>query len=200
MIRNASAVFGEPGLPSHEGISLSEAFRKHQTFDVKVAYSGFPVKEGCGSAVIDRFSLAIPVLTDAKEEAWQFLKSTLSERLQSVKKLFYDGIPINKGVFQENIMKLKEYTQDFDPAFLQGALAGDLTAGSASLYWTPVTQQWMVDEFTDLLADITIVDEIDPHFEAIVTEEIAKYCDGRQTAEEAARNIAERVELYADEQ
>jgi hypothetical protein len=58
----------------------------------------------------------------------------------------------------------------------------------------------MVDAFLNLLPNITLVDEVDPHVEAIVTEEITKYCDGRQTAEEAARNIAERVELYRDEQ
>jgi len=58
----------------------------------------------------------------------------------------------------------------------------------------------MVDEFLELLGDISIVDEVDRNVEVIVTEEIEKYCDGRQTAEEAARNIAERVELYRDEQ
>ena len=58
----------------------------------------------------------------------------------------------------------------------------------------------MADALVDLLSDITLVDEVDPHVEAIVTEEMTKYCDGRQTAEEAARNISERVELYRDEQ
>ena len=200
MIRNASAVFGEPGLPSKEGSSLSEAFRVHRTFHVKAAYSGFPVKEGCGSALINRFSLAIPASSEVQEEAWRFLKSTLSEKYQSAKKLFFDGIPVHKNVFQENVVKLKEYTQDYDPAFLQGALGGDLSGGASSVYWTPATEQWMVDSLIRLLGDITLVDEVDPYVEAIVTEEIDKYCDGRQTAEEAARNIAERVELYRDEQ
>ena len=67
-------------------------------------------------------------------------------------------------------------------------------------FWYPATRQWMADALVDLLPDIAKVDEVDPHVEAIVTEEIEKYCDGRQTAEEAARNIAERVELYRDEQ
>ena len=91
---------------------------------------------------------------------------------------------------------------DEDPSFHVSFVVevGESDAKEEVRYLIPTLQEWMVDEFIALLGDITIVDEVDPHVEAIVTEEIDKYCDGRQTAEEAARNIAERVELYRDEQ
>ncbi len=175
---------------------------------VQVCFSGFPVKEGCGSAVINRLTLAIPETTDTREEAWQFLKCTLSEQLQSKQKLCLEGIPVLKSVFDQYMAKLIAYVQPGegftnkeDPYYLsQGCYGLDPETGEELWFTDPATRQWMADALVDLLPDITLVDEVDPHVEAIVTEEITKYCDGRQTAEEAARNIAERVELYRDEQ
>ena len=93
------------------------------------------------------------------------------------------------------------FTNKEDPYYLsQGCYGLDPETGEELWFTDPATQQWMVDAFMNLLPNITLVDELDPNVESIVTEEITKYCDGRQTAEEAARNIAERVELYRDEQ
>ena len=177
---------------------------------VQVSFSGFPVKEGSGSAVINQLTLAIPQAADAQEEAWQFLKCTLSEQYQSQKKLCLEGIPVLKSTFEQYMKMLIDYknlapegvsTNENDPLWMGGGGGGsDPETGEDIIYWYPATRQWMADALVDLLPDITKVDEVDPNVEVIVTEEINKYCDGRQTAEEAARNIAERVELYRDEQ
>ncbi|MBQ7602167.1 MAG: extracellular solute-binding protein [Lachnospiraceae bacterium] len=174
---------------------------------VQVAFSGFPVKEGCGSAVINQLTLAIPQAADARVEAWQFLKCTLSEQYQSQKKLCLDGIPVLKSTFEQYVAMLIAYetpagifTNENDPDIMSAYGVDDPETGKEIKFYIPATQQWMADALVDLLPDITKVDEVDPHVETIVTEEIGKYCDGRQTAEEAARNIAERVELYRDEQ
>jgi hypothetical protein len=168
---------------------------------VRVAFSGFPVKNGCGSALIDCVSLAIPSATESSKEAWKFLKSTLSEEYQSKKKLSYNAVPISKDVFQHYVERMMVYeNQEDDPAYLAGGGLGGTGLEDRITYWYPVTQQWMVDAFINLLGDITIVDEVDPNVESILIEEIAKYCEGRQTAEEAANNIKERAELYVDEQ
>ncbi len=197
-LRHASAALGEAhDQKEHIGEDLSAFFRNVGT---KVTYSGFPVKEGCGSAVIDRLTLAIPVGTEAPEEAWGFLKSTLAEDYQSIKRLSGDAIPVSRKVFQENVEHLMEYTRENDPYYAAGFGGNNPETGWNVSFWIPATQQWMVDAFMNLLPNITLVDEVDANVEAIVTEEIEKYCDGRQTAEEAARNIVERVELYRDEQ
>ncbi len=197
-LRHASAALGEAhDQKEHIGGDLPAFFRNVGT---KVTYSGFPVKEGCGSAVIDRLTLAIPVGTEAPEEAWGFLKSTLAEDYQSIKRLSGDAVPVSRKVFQENVERLMEYTRENDPYYASGFGGNNPETGWNVSFWIPATQQWMVDAFMNLLPNITLVDEVDPNVEAIVTEEIEKYCDGRQTAEEAARNIAERVELYRDEQ
>ena len=197
-LRHASAALGEVhDQKEHIGGDLPAFFRNVGT---KVTYSGFPVKEGCGSAVIDRLTLAIPVGTEAPEEAWGFLKSTLAEDYQSIKRLSGDAVPVSRKVFQENVERLMEYTRENDPYYAAGFGGSNPETGWNVSFWIPATQQWMVDAFMNLLPNITLVDELDPNVETIVTEEIDKYCDGRQTAEEAARNIAERVELYRDEQ
>ena len=200
--RMAAAVFGEIGMPPHEGISIPEAKRLYP-YDVPVAYSGFPVKEGAGSSLINCLSLAVPTSTEASDEAWSFLKCTLSEAYQSNRDLSFTGVPVHKGVFQYYVERMLENENSDDDPFRTrgvGIFADDSKPGLQGYYWYPVLKQYMVDAFVNLLADITLVDEVDPNVEAIVTEEIEKYCDGRQTAEEAARNIAERVELYRDEQ
>ena len=195
--RWASAELGEPmpeGLPY--GVRTEEEFIEYfRSIGIQVTFSGFPVKEGCGSALINRLSLAIPVRSEDPESAWRFLKSTLSGEYQSTRKLTNESIPVSREVFYTMTEKLiNELDRTIDRETWSGGASGGFS------WWTPLLQQWMVDEFVDLLSDITLVDEVDPHVETIVTEEITKYCDGRQTAEEAARNIAERVELYRDEQ
>ena len=202
VLREASAVFDEPyafgmRFESEEGIT-----KYLQSIGARITYSGFPVKEGCGSAVINKFTLSIPSATDAREEAWAFLKCTLAEAYQSQEDIPYYAIPVNRNAFQHLVEKQIEYQDEsVDPCRSQ--VIGDISTlyeERRALWRYPALQQWMVDAFMNLLPEITKVDEVDANVEAIVTEEIDKYCDGRQTAEEAARNIAERVELYRDEQ
>ncbi len=201
--RWASAWLGET-MPDYfpEGVKTEEEIIGYLgQIGIRVTFSGFPVKEGCGSALINRLSLAIPAGSEDPESAWIFLKSTLSGEYQSRRKLTNDSIPVSKEVFYTFTEKLiNDPDKTIDGELYRGYSGPNLLGDEPFFWWTPVLQQWMVDEFVDLLSDITLIDEVDPNVEAIVTEEIGKYCDGRQTAEEAARNIAERVELYRDEQ
>ena len=172
-----------------------------RSIGIQVTFSGFPVREGCGSAIINSLSLAIPTGSEDPESAWRFLKFTLSGEYQSIRKLTYDSIPVSREVFYaftEELINNPDRTIDPELHTCNGG--ANLLADKPFFWWFPTLHQWMVDAFMNLLPDITLVDELDPNVEAIVTEEIDKYCDGRQTAEEAARNIAERVELYRDEQ
>ena len=201
--RWASAYLGET-MPKDfpYGINTEEEAREYlREIGIRVTFSGFPVKEGCGSALINRLSLAIPARSEDIESAWRFLKSTLSGEYQSMRKLTNESIPASKEVFYTFTEKLiNNPDRTIDPWGDSQSIALDLLTDEEFCWWPSALHQWMVDEFVDLLSDITLVDEVDPNVEAIVTEEIGKYCDGRQTAEEAARNIAERVELYRDEQ
>ncbi len=203
-VRFASTYLGKPiGRIKWSEMTEEERAEAYRNAGVRLSYSGFPVKNGCGSAVINLFSLAIPAQTEKVESAWDFLKHTLSDSYQSIKKLASEVVPTNKASFNNYSQQLFSYQSlEEDPSF---HVSFAVEVGESELkeevrYLIPTLQEWMVDEFLALLGDITIVDEVDPHVEAIVTEEIEKYCDGRQTAEEAARNIAERVELYRDEQ
>ena len=203
-VRFASAYLGKPvDRNQWSGMTWEEKTEAYHKAGVRLAFSGFPVKDGCGSAVINVFSLAIPSQTDRVGDAWAFLKQSLSESCQSIKRLSQEAVSINKASFEQFVQRLFSYQSiDDDPSYLQSFIVevGESEPKEEVRYLTPTLQQWMVDEFLELLGDISIVDEVDPHVETIVTEEITKYCAGRQTAEEAARNIAERVELYRDEQ
>ena len=201
--RWASAYLGEPMPEVYPyGVKTEEESLKYlRQIGIHVTFSGFPVREGCGSALINSLSLAIPTGLEYPENAWRFLKFTLSGEYQSIRKLTYDSIPVSREVFYAFTEKLiNDPDRTIDPELYSGNGRPNLLADEPFFWWLPTLHQWMVDEFVDLLSDITLVDEVDPNVEAIVTEEIGKYCDGRQTAEEAARNIAERVELYRDEQ
>jgi ABC-type glycerol-3-phosphate transport system substrate-binding protein len=203
-VRFASAFLGKPvDRNQWSGMTEEERAEAYRNAGIRLSYSGFPVKNGCGSAVINLFSLAIPAQTDRVGDAWAFLKQSLSESCQSIKRLSQDAVSINKASFEQFVQRLFSYQSiDDDPSYLQffTVEVGESEPKEEVRYLTPTLQQWMVDSFIDLLGDITVVDEVDRNVEVIVTEEITKYCDGRQTAEEAARNIAERVELYRDEQ
>ena len=138
--RMAAAVYGKIGLPPHEGISIPEAKRLYP-YDVPVTYSGFPVKEGCGSALVNCLSFAVSAGTEASEEAWEFLKYTLSEDYQSIRNLAATGIPVNRSVFQHFVDRMIAYeTEDDDPHRTQGLPLwhDDSKGGVGGYYWYPV--------------------------------------------------------------
>ena len=197
-LRKASVYLDQPSLfPIPDEI---DSIEYRHNIGVQVTFSGFPVKEGCGTALINCLPLAVSSATEVRDEAWGFLKYLLSEEYQSVRKLCSNAIPVRKDVFNHNVERLMAYQdENDDPAYLQGGGGQVSETGEDITYWTPVTQQWMVDAFLGLLPNITKLDEVDPYVEAILTEEIGKYCDDRQTAEEAAINIKERIKLYVDE-
>ena len=197
LFRNASAYFGE----TKEGYANPELQPEAvQNTGEKVVMSGFPVKEGAGSALINCLSLAIPSSTMSGKAAWNFLKYTLSERYQSSEHFVHMTFPVLQSAFKSYVEGLLEYDHTTDPQWGTSFSIPDPDTGVELIYWIPPTKQWMIDDLKDLLSEIRYVDETDPKIEQIILEEVDKVANGRQTAEEAARNIAERVELYRDEQ
>ncbi len=196
LFRNASAFFGETKDGYSDPENQSEAL---QSTGEKVVMSGFPVKEGAGSALINCLSLAIPSATMNPKAAWDFLKSTLSERYQSSGQFIHMTFPVRKSAFESYVKDLLQYDYTTDPAWGASFSIPDPDTGIELIYWIPPTKQWMIDDFKKLLSEIRYVDEVDSKIEQIILEEVDKAANGRQTAEEAARNIAERVELYRDE-
>ena len=197
LFRNASAYFGE----TKEGYANPELQPEAiQNTGEKVVMSGFPVKEGAGSALINCLSLAIPSSTMSGKAAWNFLKYTLSERYQSSEHFVHMTFPVLQSAFKSYVEGLLEYDHTTDPQWGASFSIPDPDTGVELIYWIPPTKQWMIDDLKELLSEIRYVDETDPKIEQIILEEVDKAANGRQTAEEAAKNIAERAELYRDEQ
>ncbi len=195
--RLASAYMGD----TKELPSTGDITKSFISSGTRVVMSGFPVKEGGGSSVIDCLSLSVPSSSENPNGAWGFLKYTLSDRYQSFRQFAMQTIPVKKSVFYAFTDGLLRYESvDDDPYWCAGIGIPDPDTKIDLMYLVPSTKQWMLNEFTSLLSEIQRVDETDSKVEEIILEEVNKTADGHQTAEEAARNIAERVGLYADEQ
>ena len=165
-----------------------------------VVFSGFPVKKGCGSAIINRLSFEIPESGHKADLAWVFLKYTLSDAFQEGEIQYrYTTVPVKKSVFEYDTDRLIAYEDAPDPLQAGGLGMIDHITGESYTCHYPALQVWMRDSFYKLLEDITTLDEADSKIEEIILEEVTRCANEECSAKQAAEMIVNRVALYAME-
>ena len=166
-------------------------------FGEKMVVKGYP-GHGTGVAVNMGYdTVGIYSYSKYPEGAWDFLEfylgATWLEEYDSVASAF-GGFPINRQVFEKELEdSMREYTEDGKRRTLsQGE--GDRPSFYAN------TQE----DVDDLRKVIALADrrafDITSVIIGIVEEEVSGYYAGAATAEQTAKKIQNRVQLYLDEQ
>jgi len=200
-LREASGMLGTPNYEDKlEGIVEDPEKAPYSVEPVQTVFSGFPVKEGCGTAVIDLLSLSITSGSEKKEEAWDFLKYTLSEDFQTSEIVLDHTIPVRAEVMEDYIRNCYKEPYRYDPWY--ETYLGTMDPETGVPYYIPVApmKPWVYDEFLAILDDVEIIDEADSQIEMILMEEVKKIRNGECSIPVAAESVSERVKLYAAEQ
>lgn len=152
---------------------------------------GYPLMDGETFPIdICRDAMAINAASPNKEGAWEFLQTFLEEDYQ--KDVIKDGFsyiwgwPVYKSMIEESLVESRKET-----TLWNGKLLSEVTD----------------EEIAQFLEIVQDADHLSTHhgiipveIETIVSEETQAYFNGGMSAEKAAENIQNRVQLVLDEQ
>ena len=169
-------------------------FERAQFAD-RVTAVGFPCENGTGTAFVlpSGISISAKADKDIQAGAWQFVKRLLSQEYQDMA----DGFPVRN----DSLQKLAEHDMTHDPDRINNAITimGSMAlSASVSDIGEPTRED--VEKVMEIIETTDKTLRFDQTALDIISEEAAEYYGGSRTAEEAARLIQMRVQLYLTEQ
>lgn len=164
-------------------------------FGGDVAYIGFPTESGMGSYISANECFAISSKSRNKEGAWEFLRYYLTEEYQS--ELSW-GMPVQKKYFDEMAQQGTERPfwinedgtkEEYDDTFYMNG---------EEIKLDPLSQE-QVDEIVAFVLSIDKCYYYNENVMNIINEEMPAFYTGQKTAQEVAKTIQNRTQLYVDE-
>lgn len=154
---------------------------------------GFPTTDGNGAVLSVYGGLAISAKCGAKEGAWEFVKSTLSDEFQSS----MWSLPVTESAFDAMIEKAREpeyYMQDGEKVYV------DSTSyiGETEYKLGEITDE-DVQRLKDYINGATFSGYYDEDLMEIITEDAGAFFAGDKSADETAGMIQNRVKTYLGE-
>jgi len=152
---------------------------------------GFPVDDGVGSLMLPLSLFGIGEDAQNPSGAWAFLRFLLTVKQEEM----LDGIPVSRSVFEE----WADHSMNPPPIGDNPHLTNEVFVDGVLIELTPITQDQVnrTLEMIETLGEVLVNgNEIVMH---IVAEEVSDFLRGHRSAEDAARIIQNRVQLYVSE-
>lgn len=185
-------------------------FTDFQTYDYyfggkgSAAYIGYPTSDGSsGSALSLGTGYGMSAACANKDAVWEFLRTFLSENNEIW------GLPVNRKLFDE--MKKEAMTPDY-MTDEEGNVVLDengekiefshmsMSFGDGNTIEIYAMTQEEADQLEKLIQNTTKTIERDDQVTQLVAEEAQAYFNGQKSAEEVARLIQSKVNIYVNEQ
>jgi ABC-type glycerol-3-phosphate transport system substrate-binding protein len=173
----------------------------NKIFDDQATFVGYPTGtgEGNGSAFYMDTTLAMSSTCQNKEGAWEFIRILLTEDYQEENSWWF---PTNKTMFD------KKLEEAMTPEYRTDPETGEQVELSKSTWWVTDDETLEVYHMTeadrDMLMDIinntTHVMNYDSDIYEVISEDAEAYFAGQKTAEEVAKLIQSRMNIYVNEQ
>lgn len=175
-----------------------------KTFGGSSTCVGFPTNNGVGNILAMADSYAMSSSCQNKEAAWQFLRNFLTEDYQN--NSYY--LPTNKNAFEKNLERGMEvtYQQDANGNYILDENGeripqsrGTLSDG-VSTYEIYATSPRQAEQLREVIDSATKMMDYDTSIIDIVKEQAAAYFAGQKSAEETAKLIQSKANIYINEQ
>jgi ABC-type glycerol-3-phosphate transport system substrate-binding protein len=175
----------------------------------KITYIGYPTAHGTGNMI--SFSgdsgYAMSSKSPYKDAAWQFLRSFFTKEYQDENVY---SLPSRLDVFDEKAEQAStiQYQQNEEGQFLLDENGERMPIVRASM-WNKDTQQTeeiycltedQVQQIRELILTTTKVADYNQEILDIVKEQAAPFFAGQKTAEEVAKLVQSKANLYVNEQ
>ena len=176
-----------------------------QYFGGDYTYIGWPTAEGTGNMLSLNTGYAISESCENKEAAWEFLKVFFTEDYQASQWM----LPSHKGVFYEKLKEAMtpEYMKDAEGNYILDEEGnkieqsyGTVMDGFGNEYQIYALTQEQADELVELVSTTTKVADYNDSIIEIVTEQAAAYFEGQKSAQEVAKLIQSKANIYVNEQ
>ncbi len=170
-----------------------------------ISYIGFPSISGNNKLIYAESGLAMTKVCENKDGAWSFIRTLLTPEIQSDSW----SIPTNNNLLEKQIAQAMEplYATDENGEYILDE-NGEKIQEASDFYFTPDCTQIPIYEMTEEQAELLrsligeggVVENDNSAIIKIVKEELAPYFAGQKSAEEAAKMIQSKVNIYVNEQ
>ena len=165
------------------------------TFGEEVTFIGYPCKEGNGSAIVPSTSIAISAKSAYKDEAWNFVRYYLTDEYQG--KLGW-GIPASMKTFDERAKDAQNKPYYTDENGNKIEYDDTYYINGQEVIIKPLTAE-EVSSIKEFIKSVDRISSYNDEIENIITEDAEPFFAGQKSAEEAAKVIQSRVNIYINE-
>ena len=168
------------------------------TTDLKVRdYVGMPSSTGTRGLIYPQQVIAITSCTENPEGAYEFIRTMMSEEIQSIVLGYEKKIPTRESVFEYSTGE-KPYPENFNEISLAWKLDSSETSDPLSDEDLKVLNAAKI-EYLDLVADSDLLYYPDEAEWAIISEEVQTYFNDQKSAAEVSKIIQNRVQVLLNE-
>ena len=185
--------------------NFTDIFYMGQYFGGDFTFIGYPSAQGTGNMFYLEGGYAMSADCKNKQAAWEFIRSFLTEDYQ---KGIY-AMPLNVKVYEQKLSELRQpqYRKDAEgnymldengeriPIAIGGSMSPD---GEYTQYYNLTDAQ--VEKIDTLVRSTTKNAGANKAISDIVAEQAAAFFEGQKSAEEVARLIQSKVNIYVNEQ
>lgn len=173
----------------------------------KITYIGYPTNSGTGNMVSqDGSGYAMSTKSEYKDAIWQFLRQFFTKEYNENSSSLSSRI----DVFEEKAKDATtvQYQQDANGNYLldengekipvvRYSMWNEITGQAESIY---ALDQEQVDQIRSLIETTTKAADYNDSIFSIVNEQAAAFFEGQKTAEDVARLIQSKANIYVNEQ
>ena len=168
----------------------------HGQFGELVTLIGFPAEEGIGAVVNAENQYVISAKSANKEGAWEFLRYYLTKEYQKSDEMY--GLPVLREAVLDRLERAKErpYWENEDGT----KEYYDMTywIGDERIIIDPLSDE-EADNLLSYIESVTMSNYYDESLANIISEEADAFFKGDKTAEEVAKIIQSRAQVYINE-
>lgn len=175
-------------------------------FGGNVTYIGYPTESGTGNMLSFYGSnYAIAARSENKDAAWQFIRTFFTEDYQKSQ----GGFPSNINAYNAKLKEAMtpEYEKDADGNYVLDENGNKIEVSRGGIGWGNntmielyATTQEQADKLWELITTTTKVADYSSSIYDIVNEQTPAFFDGQKSAEEVARLIQNKANIYVNEQ
>ena len=176
-------------------------------FGGEATFIGYPTAFGNGNMLSVNSGYGICANSKYKDEAWQFLRMFFTEDYQSNNRYFW-GFPSNINAFNKSLKAAMtpNYRKDANGNYILDENGNKIEESQGSWGWGSITvemkalTQAQADKIVELINSTTKVSKSDEGITSIVSEQAQAYFDGQKSAEDVAKLVQSKVNIYVNEQ
>ena len=178
---------------------LADMQRLEAVFGGDFSFVGYPVEDGgVGSGFMISNGMAMSAACKDKEGAWSFMRELLLPE-SGEEGWWPNGFYVNRQDFDAHMKKLMTPAYELDENGQPVEVSNRAMGGDGLTVDIYATTQEEYDQFMELYNAIDTTSNYDTAIHMIVRDEAQAFFYGDVTAEDAARQIQNRVRLYLSE-